>query len=341
MSGPLISVIMAAYNCDQFVGEAVRSIQEQSYGNWEMICVDDCSTDGTYDVLQGLARSDGRIKVLRNEENLGCSATRNAALEHAQGELIALQDADDLSLPDRFERSLPLVQDADLVGSDAFVVDEAGRQVGSYRAGWDPRQMSAWDCLMWGRALFVIASFTARREALPIPMYNALFRVQADYDMLLRMAALGCRFRKLDSPVYVGRLRKAQVTNRLAYEAYFVKLVAQQGALALREGQPFDYAQALAVAQEDPGHVARAHLRAGWIALMRSDLGLAKSHLGQAARMSPTRAQALPLSVLSYLPRVLRSPIVSALITVAEIKPAVVRLARRITQPSGPGRDEQ
>lgn len=102
---PKISVIMPNYNTQiDILGEAVDSILKQTYTNFELIIVDDCSTNESYNYLQAL--SDSRILLIRNENNLGITKTLNIALSHARGEYIARMDSDDVSLPDRLEKQL-------------------------------------------------------------------------------------------------------------------------------------------------------------------------------------------------------------------------------------------
>lgn len=101
-----VSVITPAYNAAPFLEEAVESVQSQSFVDWEMIIVDDCSMDETYNIAQQLAKKDDRIRVLQNEKNSGVAATRNKALDVATGEYIAFLDADDLWLSQKLEKQV-------------------------------------------------------------------------------------------------------------------------------------------------------------------------------------------------------------------------------------------
>jgi hypothetical protein len=101
--GPLVSVLLTAYNSEATIGYAIESVLIQSYRNIELIVVDDHSQDSTVDIAESWARRDSRVLVLRNHENLGPYMSRNIALNHAQGEFIAIQDADDVSVIDRIQ----------------------------------------------------------------------------------------------------------------------------------------------------------------------------------------------------------------------------------------------
>ncbi len=91
-----VSIITPAYNCEKFIKSTIQSVLNQTYQNWEMIIVDDASTDGTYNLALEYAKQDERIKVIKNQENAGIGFTRNVAIENATGRYLAFLDADDL-----------------------------------------------------------------------------------------------------------------------------------------------------------------------------------------------------------------------------------------------------
>ena len=101
-----VSIITPAYNAAKYLEETVKSVQSQTYTDWEMIIVDDCSTDNTLVLATKLAGEDNRIKVLQKTVNSGVALTRNTALEAAKGDYIAFLDADDLWLPDKLKKQV-------------------------------------------------------------------------------------------------------------------------------------------------------------------------------------------------------------------------------------------
>lgn len=125
---PLVSVVMPAYNAQRYIRAAVRSLQEQTVGNWELLVVDDCSQDETRRLLQQLANEDARIHPIYNEYNRGAAASRNLALDRCTGEYIAFLDADDMWRPDKLARQLEKAADAgaDIVYCSYAMVDEKG-----------------------------------------------------------------------------------------------------------------------------------------------------------------------------------------------------------------------
>lgn len=104
----LVSIIMPAYNCARFIKESIDSVVAQTYSNWELIIVDDCSTDDTEAVVR--TYKDPRIRYLCNEHNMGAAMTRNRALQEAKGRYIAFLDSDDTWLPEKLEKQITFMQ---------------------------------------------------------------------------------------------------------------------------------------------------------------------------------------------------------------------------------------
>lgn len=106
---PLVSVLMAIYNCEDTLEEAVDCILNQTYRNWELILYDDSSSDNTYEIASKIAVKDKRIKVFRNEKNLTLAPTLNKCLIKAQGEYTARMDGDDVCDKTRFEKEVDIL----------------------------------------------------------------------------------------------------------------------------------------------------------------------------------------------------------------------------------------
>jgi glycosyltransferase involved in cell wall biosynthesis len=101
-----VTVVMPAYNAVATVSAAIESIRKQTYTHWDLLIVDDGSTDGTWEVLKSAAFLDPRIALIRNPSNRGLAASLNTGWRQAGGEVIARMDADDTSLPQRFEKQI-------------------------------------------------------------------------------------------------------------------------------------------------------------------------------------------------------------------------------------------
>ena len=104
----LVSVIMPTYNCGRFIAESIRNVLAQTYTNWELLIVDDYSTDETESIVRSF--DDPRIRYMRNEQNMGAALTRNRALREAKGRYIAFLDSDDLWLPEKLAKQIAFMQ---------------------------------------------------------------------------------------------------------------------------------------------------------------------------------------------------------------------------------------
>lgn len=111
-TGPLVSVIMPAYNASPFLKAAMDSVARQTVKNWELFVIDDCSRDDTFSLAQQLQGDDPRIRVLRNEVNMGVAKTRNRGIALAKGQYIAFLDSDDIWHPHKLERQLEKMEAA-------------------------------------------------------------------------------------------------------------------------------------------------------------------------------------------------------------------------------------
>ncbi len=107
----LISIITPNFNCEKYISQTIESVLAQTYANWEMIIVDDCSTDNSYQIALDYAAKDNRIKVIKNDKNSGAAISRNNALDIAKGDYIAFLDSDDLWEKDKLERQLKFMQE--------------------------------------------------------------------------------------------------------------------------------------------------------------------------------------------------------------------------------------
>lgn len=106
----LISIIMPSYNTEKYIGDSIRSILAQTYTNWELIIVDDCSTDNTDEAVAPFLQ-DFRIRYLKNAHNSGAAISRNYALREAKGKWIAFLDSDDLWHPEKLEKQLAFMKE--------------------------------------------------------------------------------------------------------------------------------------------------------------------------------------------------------------------------------------
>lgn len=127
----LVSIIMPSYNTAQYIADSIRSVQAQTYKNWELLIVDDCSSDNSDDVVAPFL-SDARIRYLKNEVNGGAAVSRNYALREARGRWIAFLDSDDLWHPEKLERQILFMERENCHFSYTYYqeIDEASQPLG-------------------------------------------------------------------------------------------------------------------------------------------------------------------------------------------------------------------
>ncbi len=123
------SVVMPSYNSEKYLGEAIRSVVNQTYRDWELIIVDDCSTDATFQIASDFAKRDPRITLLQQPIRSGAAKARNRAIRESKGRFVAFLDSDDQWLPEKLEMQLPQMVEKDAVLSYTAYrkIDSAGR----------------------------------------------------------------------------------------------------------------------------------------------------------------------------------------------------------------------
>jgi hypothetical protein len=129
MEKALVSIITPSFNSEKFIVEAIQSVQNQTYKNWEMIIVDDCSTDKTVSIVEEIAIKDRRIKIYKLEKNSGTGIARNTALTSAKGDYICFLDSDDLWKPQKLEKQIGFLKNNKVPFTFSFYdcIDERGK----------------------------------------------------------------------------------------------------------------------------------------------------------------------------------------------------------------------
>lgn len=176
---------MSVYNGMPFLPEAVKSILNQTYRNFEFIIVNDASTDESFKYLKSL--KDRRIKLIENPKNLGLAASLNRGLKQAKGNYIARMDADDISLPQRFEKQMEFLlknPSVDLCGTWAHLIDENEKTIGERKFYTSDNMIK--------KALAILSpiihpTMLARKEFFKkLDGYNEKFDYAEDYELLMR-----------------------------------------------------------------------------------------------------------------------------------------------------------
>jgi len=235
LSNPKVSVLLATYNAMPFLPAAVESVLQQSFRDFELILVDDGSTDDSAQYLDSL--SDERIKYIR-QENAGLAAALNHGISHCRGEYIARMDGDDISLPQRFAEQVAFLdknQDIGCVGTQTA-------PFGSARVGSDLKLPTAHDEIyqaLWTGAHAIVHASVMMRSGLvhEINGYWPFRLVAEDYDFFLRMGEI-TRFATIDRVLYHTRFHMASINGRGMLQMRRSVDYARDRAVRRREGLP-------------------------------------------------------------------------------------------------------
>ena len=209
---PAVSVLMPVYNAERYVGEAVRSILDQTLADFEFVIIDDGSTDRSGELLDSLAAGDSRIRLVRRP-NTGYLRALNEGLPLCRGEFIARMDADDVSLPERFERQIGYLRghpDCLAVGSGMLRIDADGDLICEEPMPTAHEEIEA--RLLKGFGALPHPSAMIRREALvAVGGYREDYYGVEDHDLWLRLAQRG-RLANLPEPLVKVRIHPENFT---------------------------------------------------------------------------------------------------------------------------------
>lgn len=209
---PLISVVLPAYNAELYVREAVESILAQSFGNFELIVINDGSRDGTGEILQNLRDKDPRI-ILLSRENRGLVYSLNEGISLARGKWIARMDADDISLPCRFERQLFWLEQtgSDMCGSWVQFFGTSDRRIIQH-----PQSDAAIKLSILFGSPFAHPSVLMRAELAKQLQYDGSWESCEDYDLWERAARAEWRMSNIPEVLLQYRQHPAQISATAA-----------------------------------------------------------------------------------------------------------------------------
>lgn len=221
---PLVSVMMPAYNTEKYIGAAIESVLAQTYENWELIIVDDGSTDRTYEVAESY--NDPRIKLVRHEHNAGLGKARNTALRLARGKWATWLDSDDVMLPQRLERLLEEADSEDIFVGDLLTLCEGkdGELV--------PERVADVPWLLKGKDKAIVTVDQYLRAGAPgvqqmFPMKpvidNSLsfgdIQFGEDLDFRLQLFHVGLKFKLIAESYYLYRIREDSASRKVHPDA--------------------------------------------------------------------------------------------------------------------------
>ena len=204
---PKISVLLPVYNAENFIAESIQSILDQTEPDFELLVIDDCSTDRSLEIIEGF--QDPRIILRKKKSNSGYTESLNWGIDQARGKYIARMDADDISLPQRFEKQLLFLEQNQLVamcGTEALV--EGSNLKFNYPC--EPEAIQA--NLLLGSSL-IHPSIMGKTDIFKAYKYDILKEPAEDYDLFTRLAARGKPLANLAEPLLIYRVHNNQISN--------------------------------------------------------------------------------------------------------------------------------
>jgi len=186
---PKISVIMSVFNGEKYLKESIESVLNQTFRDFEFIIIDDGSDDETPEILKKYTKKDKRIKVIANSENIGLTKSLNKAVRASRGKYIARIDADDIVLPERFDRQVKFMDsnlEVGIVGSSYYLISEEGEIIDKKIPPLRDKELRR---VIIRHNVFCHSSIMVRKEALErAGFYDENWRSAQDYELYFRIA---------------------------------------------------------------------------------------------------------------------------------------------------------
>jgi glycosyltransferase involved in cell wall biosynthesis len=237
MNSPSISIILPAFNSEAFIAEAIRSVLSQTCTDFELIIINDGSTDRTEEII--LSFNDPRIQYHRNETNSGLIYTLNKAIDLAKANYIARMDADDSCLPERLsiqKNYLDQYDDIDVVAAPVIFIDHAGKETGVWELDRKTILPARIKKIMPYENCVAHPSVMIRAAVLKEFRYKAYQKNIEDYDLWLRLLNRGYNIGKTEIPLLLYRVHDASITGTtLKKKNFFFKHAAMKRKFLWRE----------------------------------------------------------------------------------------------------------
>jgi glycosyltransferase involved in cell wall biosynthesis len=276
---------MPVYNAERYVAEAVESILRQTFRDFELIIINDGSTDQSLQILRQFAAADQRIQ-LTSRPNTGCVVALNEGLALARGEFVARMDADDISAPDRLEKQIAFLRSCPefvLVGSRVWLVDSEGEELRGFVDALTHEEIDG--RLMKGDASVLVhpACMIRRETMIRIGGYNESLDIAEDLDMYLKLAEVG-RLANLSEVLLDYRQHPNSVSHKRRDAGYLRARQVTRDAHR-RRGMPIP--EWLSADKPQSPQELCDSLRWGWWALQGGNVRAARKHAWRAMACHP------------------------------------------------------
>ena len=243
MNKPKVSIIMPVYNAEKYLREAIESILNQTFTDFEFIIIYDPSFDNTLNIINSY--SDARIRIIENKKRTGLVKSLNKAVRYTHGEYIARQDADDISLPNRLKLQLDFLEkhpEVALLGTGIYVINEKGETIEKRIMHPNPKKS-----LLKGNR-FIHGSVMFRKPVIDeLGTYNELFKNSEDYELWLRLSQK-YDVNNLTLPLYELRSHGSSISSAKIEEQQMYAVLARKLAMnEIKEATLFNLQENLSI----------------------------------------------------------------------------------------------
>lgn len=237
MSFPTISVVMSVFNGQAFLAEAIESILNQTFRDFEFVIIDDGSTDKTAEILSAYASRDARMRII-HQENKGRTHSLNIAIELAKGTYIARMDADDIALPRRFEEQIDFLErrpEVGLLGGAVQLINDKGEVLDTVQPPLEDTQIKS--IMLHVNPMWHPTIVMRKEVVLAVGGYRTAFDESEDYDLFLRMGER-IQIANLGEFVLKYRIHANQASVRNRRHQVECVLAARAAASLRKRGRP-------------------------------------------------------------------------------------------------------
>ena len=223
-SNPLVSIAMSVFNAEQTIGESLNSLINQTYENIEILIMDDGSTDNTKDILKKYQKIYKKIKLFENNGNIGLTKSLNILISKSEGEIIARQDSDDISMINRIEIQMKTLyeENLDFCTSRALIMNTK-KKIPGLSFYISPKKLIRY------KNPFIHGTLLIKKPLLSkIGFYNESFKFAQDYKLFSDLLSIDCRFKNINEPLYQLNMEDNISSNLKEAQNYYAKCVRKK-----------------------------------------------------------------------------------------------------------------
>ena len=229
-NNPLVSILIATYNSENFIKETLDSVLNQTYKNLEIVLCDDASSDNTVNILKEYQKKDERVKIIQNNKNLGISLNMNNGSRQCNGKYIAILDGDDWAYPYRIEEQVKLMEENPKVVLCSGYMDICDETLNVKTTRKYPLEdKNIRKAIIRYNPICHPASMWRTSELKKTTLYSDNFTIARDYDLLVRISKFG-EYRNIGKPLIKYRVREESETGKRVRQTQWYSFYVQMKA---------------------------------------------------------------------------------------------------------------